>query len=49
MINMIKLDYVPSCCAWVHRSGAPVPKIAMYVLDLYVDDMYAIGGREGRE
>jgi peptidylprolyl isomerase domain and WD repeat-containing protein 1 len=29
MINIIKLDYLPACCAWVHRPGAPVSMIAV--------------------
>ena len=29
MINMIKLDYVPSCAAWVHKPGDAINVIAI--------------------
>lgn len=30
MINMLKLPYIPSTCAWIHKAAAK-PVIAMYV------------------
>ncbi|KAL7646060.1 UNVERIFIED_CONTAM: hypothetical protein RMT77_002961 [Armadillidium vulgare] len=29
MINMIKLDFIPLTCEWVHKSSDPEPKIAV--------------------
>ena len=29
MINMIKLDFVPSYAEWIHSSGDPISTIAM--------------------
>ena len=30
MINMFKLDYVPSVCCWVFSPGDPISTVAMY-------------------
>ena len=29
MINMLKLDYVPSCVAWIHKAGDAIPELAV--------------------
>jgi len=29
MINMLKLDYVPSCASWIHKAGDPIPELAV--------------------
>ena len=31
MINMLKLDYVPNACCWVHRRGQALGILAVYV------------------
>ena len=34
MINMVKLDYLPSICCWVYSPGDAIAAIAMYVRDM---------------
>lgn len=29
MINMLKLDYVPTCAQWIHRAGDAIPELAI--------------------
>jgi len=29
MINMLKLDYVPTCACWIHKPGDAIPEIAV--------------------
>lgn len=29
MINMIKLNFIPLTCEWIHKSSDPEPKIAV--------------------
>eukprot|EP00124_Ichthyophonus_hoferi_P005140 Ihof_evm1s678 gene=Ihof_evmTU1s678 len=28
MINMLRLDFIPSCCSWIHHPGAAITKVA---------------------
>ncbi|XP_067125124.1 LOW QUALITY PROTEIN: peptidylprolyl isomerase domain and WD repeat-containing protein 1 [Centruroides vittatus] len=41
MINMIKLDFRPQCCDWIHKAGDPVSALAVGEVDsgtVYVFD-----------
>jgi len=29
MINILKLDYVPSCAGWIHKAGDAIPELAI--------------------
>jgi len=29
MINILKLDYVPSCLSWIHKAGDAIPEVAV--------------------
>lgn len=40
MINMLKLDYVPSCASWIHKAGDAIPELAVADTDSPVIHIY---------
>ncbi|XP_023222457.1 peptidylprolyl isomerase domain and WD repeat-containing protein 1-like [Centruroides sculpturatus] len=43
MINMIKLDFRPQCCDWIHKAGDPVSALAVGEVDS--GSVYVFDGR----
>ncbi|ELU17611.1 hypothetical protein CAPTEDRAFT_160326 [Capitella teleta] len=47
MINMVKLDYVPSRCCWIFSPGDPIPAVAIAEMDANMIRVYhGQGGAE---
>jgi hypothetical protein len=34
MINMMRLEYVPLCCEWIHCPGDAIPALAVWVFTI---------------